>query len=148
MRRPGPACDLKGSCPTSSECRAHLATQVPGEHKAQPCTVSVEADSSAGQEGGRPGGARASLTSAVPVVYCCCCLANVSLPGIGGTVPESKPFFYVNVADIESLEVEVSYVACEYAPPILPPVPAPSTSASPAGSPPPVGAGALWGPAS
>ncbi|XP_070320825.1 DENN domain-containing protein 11 isoform X2 [Odocoileus virginianus] len=45
-------------------------------------------------------------------VYCCCCLANVSLPGIGGTVPESKPFFYVNVADIETLEVEVSYVAC------------------------------------
>jgi hypothetical protein len=38
----------------------------------------------------------------------------VSLPGIGGTIPESKPFFYVNVADIESLEVEVSYVACEY----------------------------------
>lgn len=49
-----------------------------------------------------------------PSVYCCCCLANVSLPGIGGTIPESKPFFYVNVADIESLEVEVSYVACEY----------------------------------
>lgn len=49
-------------------------------------------------------------------VYCCCCLANVSLPGIGGTIPESKPFFYVNVADIESLEVEVSYVACEYGP--------------------------------
>ncbi|XP_019308521.2 DENN domain-containing protein 11 isoform X2 [Panthera pardus] len=45
-------------------------------------------------------------------VYCCCCLANVSLPGIGGAIPESKPFFYVNVADIESLEVEVSYVAC------------------------------------
>uniref|UniRef100_A0A4X2L2K2 DENN domain-containing protein 11 n=1 Tax=Vombatus ursinus TaxID=29139 RepID=A0A4X2L2K2_VOMUR len=45
-------------------------------------------------------------------VYCCCCLANVSLPGIGGTIPESKPFFYVNVADIESLEIEVSYVAC------------------------------------
>lgn len=47
-------------------------------------------------------------------MYCCCCLANISLPGIGGTVPEPKPFFYVNVADIESLEVEVSYVACEY----------------------------------
>uniref|UniRef100_G3T7M7 DENN domain-containing protein 11 n=1 Tax=Loxodonta africana TaxID=9785 RepID=G3T7M7_LOXAF len=45
-------------------------------------------------------------------VYCCCCLANVSLPGIGGTIPESKPFFYVNVADIDSLEVEMSYVAC------------------------------------
>lgn len=45
-------------------------------------------------------------------VYCCCCLANVSLPGIGGTVPESKPFFYVNVADIETLDTEVSYVAC------------------------------------
>lgn len=39
-------------------------------------------------------------------------------------MPESKPFFYVNVADIESLEVEVSYVACEYgARPILPVIP-------------------------
>lgn len=59
---------------------------------------------------------RRLLTSVVLTlpVYCCCCLANVSLPGIGGTIPESKPFFYVNVADIESLEVEVSYVACEY----------------------------------
>lgn len=47
-------------------------------------------------------------------VYCCCCLANVSLPGLGGAVPESKPFFYVNVADIEMLETEVSYVACKY----------------------------------
>nr|XP_033813905.1 DENN domain-containing protein 11 isoform X6 [Geotrypetes seraphini] len=45
-------------------------------------------------------------------VYCCCCLANVSLPGIGGSVPESKPFFYVNVADIDTLDTEVSYVAC------------------------------------
>lgn len=47
-------------------------------------------------------------------VYCCCCLANVSLPGLGGSIPESKPFFYVNVADIEMLETEVSYVACKY----------------------------------
>lgn len=45
-------------------------------------------------------------------VYCCCCLANVSLLGLGGAVPESKPFFYINVADIEVLETEVSYVAC------------------------------------
>ncbi|XP_069759802.1 DENN domain-containing protein 11 isoform X2 [Narcine bancroftii] len=44
-------------------------------------------------------------------VYCCCCLANVSLPGIGG-VPESKPYFYISVADIETLETEISYVAC------------------------------------
>ncbi|XP_062914024.1 DENN domain-containing protein 11 [Mobula hypostoma] len=44
-------------------------------------------------------------------VYCCCCLANVSLPGIGG-VPESKPYFYISVADIETLENEMSYVAC------------------------------------
>ncbi|GCB80141.1 hypothetical protein scyTo_0018022 [Scyliorhinus torazame] len=44
-------------------------------------------------------------------VYCCCCLANVSLPGIGGS-PESKPYFYISVADIETLETEVSYVAC------------------------------------
>ncbi|XP_053574970.1 DENN domain-containing protein 11 isoform X1 [Bombina bombina] len=45
-------------------------------------------------------------------VYCCCCLANVTLPGIGVTAPECKPFFYVNVADIETLDDEVSYVAC------------------------------------
>ncbi|XP_041111415.1 DENN domain-containing protein 11-like isoform X2 [Polyodon spathula] len=45
-------------------------------------------------------------------VYCCCCLANVSLPGIGVSVPEFRPFFYINVADIEVLETEVSYVAC------------------------------------
>lgn len=44
-------------------------------------------------------------------VYCCCCLANVSLPGIGG-VPESKPYFYISVADIETLETEMSFVAC------------------------------------
>ncbi|XP_077325379.1 DENN domain-containing protein 11 isoform X1 [Lithobates pipiens] len=45
-------------------------------------------------------------------VYCCCCLANVTLPGVGATAPEAKPFFYVNVADIETLDDEVSYVAC------------------------------------
>lgn len=73
----------------------------------------------AGREG--PEGPGRPHLHRLPAVYCCCCLANVSLPGIGGTVPESKPFFYVNVADIESLEVEVSYVACEYgARPILP----------------------------
>lgn len=73
-----------------------------------------------------------SLSDTPPTVYCCCCLANVSLPGIGGTIPESKPFFYVNVADIESLEVEVSYVACEHAatpaPRPLPPCPYPEDS--------------------
>ncbi|KAE8613281.1 hypothetical protein XENTR_v10007653 [Xenopus tropicalis] len=45
-------------------------------------------------------------------VYCCCCLANVTLPGIGATAPESKPFFYVSVADIQTLDAEGSYVAC------------------------------------
>ncbi|XP_062860702.1 DENN domain-containing protein 11 isoform X2 [Trichomycterus rosablanca] len=45
-------------------------------------------------------------------VYCCCCLANVSIPGIGGSVPEFRPFFYINVADITALEKEMSYVAC------------------------------------
>lgn len=66
------------------------------------------------RQGGRLGGDPGALTSAVPPVYCCCCLASVSLPGIGGTVlPESKHFLLRHVADIESLEVEVSYVACE-----------------------------------
>lgn len=47
-------------------------------------------------------------------VYCCCCLANVSLPGIGVSVPELRPFFYINVADIAALQTEMSYVACEF----------------------------------
>ncbi|XP_062317063.1 DENN domain-containing protein 11 [Osmerus eperlanus] len=45
-------------------------------------------------------------------VYCCCCLANMSIPGLGVSVPELRPFFYINVADIATLETEVSYVAC------------------------------------
>lgn len=45
-------------------------------------------------------------------VYCLCCLANISIPGIGVSVPELRPFFYVNIADIPSLETELSYVAC------------------------------------
>nr|XP_020474883.1 protein LCHN-like isoform X1 [Monopterus albus] len=45
-------------------------------------------------------------------VYCCCCLANISIPGVGMAVPEFRPFFYVNVADISALENELSYVAC------------------------------------
>uniref|UniRef100_A0A3B3VJN1 DENN domain-containing protein 11 n=1 Tax=Poecilia latipinna TaxID=48699 RepID=A0A3B3VJN1_9TELE len=45
-------------------------------------------------------------------VYCCCCLANASIPGIGGSVPELRPFFYINIADISTLETEFSYVAC------------------------------------
>lgn len=48
-----------------------------------------------------------------PLVYCCCCLANVSIPGMGLTVPEFRPFFYINVADITALETELSYVACK-----------------------------------
>lgn len=83
---------------TSSE-RRRAGASGPGLHGAKP-EASLETD--------RP------PWPLSPTVYCCCCLANVSLPGIGSTVPESKPFFYVNVADIESLEVEVSYVACEY----------------------------------
>lgn len=47
------------------------------------------------------------------LVYCCCCLANVSIPGMGLTVPEFRPFFYINVADITALESELSYVACK-----------------------------------
>ncbi|KAK3578963.1 hypothetical protein CHS0354_034753 [Potamilus streckersoni] len=42
-------------------------------------------------------------------VYCACCLALHSVPGLG---EEIKPHFYVNVADIETLETEVAYIAC------------------------------------
>lgn len=52
------------------------------------------------------------LTVWISSVYCCCCLANVSIPGVGVAVPEFRPFFYVNVADIGALENELSYVAC------------------------------------
>ncbi|XP_035645706.1 DENN domain-containing protein 11 [Oncorhynchus keta] len=45
-------------------------------------------------------------------VYCCCSLANISIPGIGVSVPEFRPFFYINVADIAALATEMSYVAC------------------------------------
>ncbi|CAL8292663.1 unnamed protein product [Boreogadus saida] len=45
-------------------------------------------------------------------VYCCCCLSNVSLLGVGAAVPELRPFFYVNIADITALRTELSYVAC------------------------------------
>uniref|UniRef100_A0A8C7Q677 DENN domain-containing protein 11 n=1 Tax=Oncorhynchus mykiss TaxID=8022 RepID=A0A8C7Q677_ONCMY len=37
-------------------------------------------------------------------------LSNVSIPGIGVSVPEFRPFFYVNVADIAALVTEMSYV--------------------------------------
>lgn len=45
-------------------------------------------------------------------VYCCCCLANIPVPGLSVTVPELRPFFYINIADITALETELSYVAC------------------------------------
>lgn len=60
-----------------------------------------------------------SSVSCPPSVYCCCCLANISIPGVGVAVPEFRPFFYVNVADIGALENELSYVACEWIPKTL-----------------------------
>ncbi|KAH3774503.1 DENN domain-containing protein 11-like [Dreissena polymorpha] len=42
-------------------------------------------------------------------VYCACCLTNHDIRGLGRKV---KPHFYVNVADIETLETEVTYLAC------------------------------------
>ncbi|XP_060083226.1 DENN domain-containing protein 11-like [Ylistrum balloti] len=42
-------------------------------------------------------------------VYCACCLANRDIPGLGH---DMKPHFYVNIADIETLESEVAYIAC------------------------------------
>ena len=57
-----------------------------------------------------------SCCSVLPTVYCCCSLANISIPGIGVSVPEFRPFFYINVADIAALATEMSYVACECLP--------------------------------
>ncbi|XP_076153417.1 DENN domain-containing protein 11-like isoform X1 [Alosa pseudoharengus] len=45
-------------------------------------------------------------------VYSCCALANVPLPSVSRGLPPFRPFFYVNVNDIHTLETELSYVAC------------------------------------
>ncbi|XP_030626181.1 protein LCHN-like [Chanos chanos] len=45
-------------------------------------------------------------------VYCCCILASVSTPGAGTGVPQFRPYFYVSVADIGTLDTELSFVAC------------------------------------
>ena len=50
-----------------------------------------------------------------PAVYSCLALARVPLPGVGKGLPPFRPFFYVNVTDIHTLETELSYVACKYA---------------------------------
>jgi len=44
-------------------------------------------------------------------VYCCCCLANHSMHRQLMS-PGTKPHFYINVADIDNLETELSYIAC------------------------------------
>lgn len=46
-------------------------------------------------------------------VYCACCLAKHPLQQ---TFPnrDTQPHFYVNVADIDILETELSYIACKY----------------------------------
>ncbi|CAM9473456.1 DENN domain-containing protein 11 [Lampetra fluviatilis] len=44
-------------------------------------------------------------------VLCCCCLGSHGQAGLGA-VPPLKPLFYVSVADIGSLESEVTYIAC------------------------------------
>lgn len=42
-------------------------------------------------------------------MYCACCLGNHEVGKLGHEV---QPHFYVNVADIETLESEVAYIAC------------------------------------
>ncbi|XP_072013324.1 DENN domain-containing protein 11-like [Amphiura filiformis] len=43
-------------------------------------------------------------------VYCACLLGAHDIALSSGT--ETKPFFYINIADIDMLESEVSYIAC------------------------------------
>ncbi|PIK36085.1 hypothetical protein BSL78_27081 [Apostichopus japonicus] len=45
-------------------------------------------------------------------VYCACTLGQYEVEL--ETSPELKPYFYINIADIDSVESEVSYVACKY----------------------------------
>nr|XP_002127536.1 protein LCHN-like [Ciona intestinalis] len=43
-------------------------------------------------------------------VYCACCLGKVAVNGFEHKTP--KPYFYINVADIEDVENELNYIAC------------------------------------
>ncbi|CAK8684964.1 unnamed protein product [Clavelina lepadiformis] len=43
-------------------------------------------------------------------VYCACCLGRVTLAGFNNKC--AVPYFYVNIADIDQLESEMTYVAC------------------------------------
>lgn len=45
-------------------------------------------------------------------MYCACTLGQYEVEL--ETSPELKPYFYINIADIDSVESEVSYVACKY----------------------------------
>ena len=45
------------------------------------------------------------------LVYCACCLGSHNVQGLGDH--ELRPHFYINVADIETLENEISFIACE-----------------------------------
>ena len=47
-------------------------------------------------------------------VYCACCLGNHNIEN-RLTDRHITPHFYVNVADIETLETEMAYIACKYA---------------------------------
>lgn len=44
-------------------------------------------------------------------VYCCCCLASHSMHRLLSSAGV-KPHFYINIADIDNLESEMSYIAC------------------------------------
>ena len=46
-------------------------------------------------------------------VYCACCLGNHNIEN-RLTDRHITPHFYVNVADIETLETEMAYIACTY----------------------------------
>ncbi len=46
-------------------------------------------------------------------MYCACCLGNHNIEH-RITDRQITPHFYVNVADIETLETEMAYIACEF----------------------------------
>ncbi|XP_014680776.1 PREDICTED: protein LCHN-like [Priapulus caudatus] len=45
-------------------------------------------------------------------VYCAMCLVEHGIAGLSESLVPIQPLFYVNVADIESIEEEISYIAC------------------------------------
>ncbi len=48
-------------------------------------------------------------------MYCACCLGKITIDGLNSDdVAAIRPYFYVNVADIDVIAKEKTYIACGF----------------------------------